>query len=101
MFIDDAIVLSLLMYVIMDLWMLELYTEEQFSFLRWTDIIVASCYVADFNLGFFLCGLFIPLGFCPLRFFPDPCRASRDPNLVVCIHFGPRQPDCNFLLLDD
>ena len=42
-------------------------------------------YVAGFNLVFFLCGIFIPLGFCPQRFFPDPCRSSRDLNLIVCI----------------
>ena len=42
-------------------------------------------YVADFNLGFSPCGLFIPLGFCPQRFFPDPCRASRDLNILFSV----------------
>ena len=55
-------------------------------------------FVADFNLGFSLCDLFIPLGFCPQRFFPDPCGASRDLNFLIC-SFGPRQLVCNFFWL--
>ena len=42
-------------------------------------------YVADFNLGFSLCGLFIPLGFCPQRFFSDPFRAGRDLNFLFVL----------------
>ena len=53
-------------------------------------------YVANFNF-FFLCGLFIPLGFVH-KGFPLILVGCMAKIQTICFEFGPWQVDCNLLV---